>query len=179
MLTETTPATTFTICKLETPEGKKFLRRVIRENESLGWDECWSCRAHTGTDWRLEFTRTIKGEVGDPERTVTVRTDMVVRIDYKAGDKQSFSDSKPVYLIGCTGIWLRGSELSVLCNLLRGTNPRVWVVGSAGSTSSSQHGLSFYDLHVGNKELGGDVCVGHGTVAVNGRRVCSGTVEIA
>ena len=179
MMTETVDDTTFRICHLETPEGKKFLKKVVRENQDLDWQECWSVRAHTGTHWKLEFKRTIKGEIGDPERTVTVMTDMEVRVDYQPGEKQSFSDSKAVYLIGCTGINLRGSDLAVLCNLLRHKNPRVWVIGHAGSTSSSQYGLSFYELQVKTDDLGGNVSIGSHTVAVNGRRVISGSVEIS
>jgi hypothetical protein len=178
MIMETVQPSTFTICHIDTPDGKKFLRKVVRENESLDSSQAWCCRAHTGTNWKLEFRRTIKGEIGDPERTVTVMTDVEVRVDYKAGEKQSFSDSKPVYLIGCTGIWLNSYDLPVLCNLLRQKNCRVWVTGHAGSSSSSQHGLSFYDLQVKTSDLGGNVHIGNQTVAVNGRQVISGSVEI-
>lgn len=178
MVVETIDPQTFTICKLETPEGKKFLRRVVRENDTLPMFDGWSARAHTGTHWKLEFRKTIKGEIGDPERTITIMTDMEVRVDYKAGDKQSFEDSKSVYLIGCTGIWLRGTELNVVCNLLRQKNPRMWVCGHAGSSASSQHGISFYELRMKTDDLGGNVSVGHHSVAVNSRRVISGSVEI-
>ena len=178
MIMETVQPSTFTICHIDTPDGNKFLRKVVRENESLDSREAWCCRAHTGTNWKLEFIRTIKCEIGDPERTVTVMTDVEVRVDYKAGEKQSFSDSKPVYLIGCTGIWLNSYDLPVLCNLLRQKNCRVWVTGHAGSSSSSQHGLSFYDLQVKTSDLGGNVHIGNQTVAVNGRQVISGSVEI-
>lgn len=177
--TETVDPSTFQMCNLESPDGKKFLRKVIRDNSRLGYKECWQVRAHTGTNWSLEFKRTVIPEIGESERTITVRTTTVVSVDYKAGDKQSFHDSKPVYLIGCTGIYLSSYHMNTVCAILLHKNVRMWVSGHAGSTSSSQHGISFYDLKMSTAELyGGDVSVGHQTVAVNGRVVCSGSVEL-
>jgi hypothetical protein len=170
---------TFTICNLSTPEGKKFLRRVIRQNDSLGYREAWDVTASPSTDWRLEFARCVKGEIGDEERIVTIRTDLHVRCDYKPGDKESFSDCKPVYLCGCRYLRLDSGHTQTLCHLLLNKKPSVWVKGHAGSASSSQFGISFYDVHVSWEELKHrDVVIGYQTVAVNGRRVCSGSVEL-
>lgn len=178
MMTETEETHTFTVCHIDTPAGKKFLRRVMKDNADSSWDESWGVRCGPHSEWKIEFRRTLKGEIGDPERTVVVMTDYKIPVYYEPGERKSFSDSKPVWLCPCKGIWLNRTDVGVLCSLLLHKDIRISVEGHAGSTSSSEHGISFYYLEAKSPSLGGCVRFGSETVAVHGRRVCSGSVEI-
>jgi hypothetical protein len=171
---------TYTPLSSESKEWNRFLKRVIRDNEaSLDWQCNWDLYASLETDWFLEFRRTIKGQIGDPDKLIVVRSDLQVRIDYCPGMSQSFSDSDPVMLAECKSIHISSYDMIVACTLLQNAGPRVWVTGSAGSTSSSKLGLSFYDVQIGWSALRGRyVNLGHQSVAVNGRSVCSGSVSL-
>jgi len=171
-------ASTYTLCKTGTPEGKKFLRKIIRDNSNCRYREDWSVRASLETEWRLEFRRTINGEIGDPEKVITVMTDEKVSVNYQSGDKKSFEDSQAVTILPCRYISLSGSDVKTLCFMMLQDGFRISAEASSGSTSSSKHGISVYTLRVKTQQLCGTVEIGHHSMAVNGNRVISGSVEI-
>lgn len=169
---------TFQTFKHNTVEGRKFLKRVIRENENLDYSEQWSVRANPGTDWRLEFRRVFKEELGDPERIVTLMSDVTVWV-YRPETRQSFADSEPVVICGCRYISIHAiRDVAVLCSLMCHDDFRIYAESSSGSTSSSKFGISTYYLEAQTKQLHGKVRIGNETMAVNGRRVISGSIEI-
>lgn len=160
----------------ESKEAKTFLRKVARDYERLGWKEEWDVRANAGTDWKLRFTRTVKGEIGEADSEIVVDTDWQVTRDKSGELRQSFDDAKPVMLATIKGLTLRGAHLVTLCGLLA-SGARLHIGAHAGSSASSQFGLSFYDIEVTGPSFKG-LTIGTQTVAVNGNRVICGDVSI-
>ena len=154
---------------LDSNTGRGLLRKVARHEPK--WRDEWSLRAGEDTDWKVVFHRRIDGDIGEPDATVDVETDSVVRFQGKTGLRQAFADSKEVVVPQCRSIWLRGRDAALVAKfLLDGWHLRV--THSAGSTSSSEHGLSFVYLSL-VKDCD-EVEIGSWTVLVNGTQVCSG-----
>lgn len=161
---------------MESKEGKAFLRKVVRDNQRLGWNEEWDVRANASTDWKLRFTRVVKGEIGEADSEIVVDTDLEAG-RAKSGDiRQSFSDCKPVQMATIKGLTLRGADLVTLCGVLS-QGAGINIAAHAGSSSSSQHGLSFYQAELSGEGFKG-LSIGSQAVAVNGQRVICGDVSI-
>ena len=171
---------TYQSVELDSKEGKAFLRKVIRHNTDSNYDNAWRIHASATTDWRLEFRRTIKGAIGEPDEDITVRTDSKVGLpsDSKTGrEVQSFHDSKPVWVCRPTRIFLNGETTGVARLLLDGY--RLEIQASAGSTPSSQHGISIYSVEAHNHKYGYyGYGIGGETLAINGRAIIRSTVDI-
>lgn len=167
--------------QIESKDGKKFLRRVMSDAVKLSYDERWQARANSETEWKIEFSRTVKPKsVGDPEDLIVVETDCKVSLpsDHKIGMVKSFSDSKEVMVRRPTRLWLNG-ETPLLARLMA-EEWRFEIVATGGSTSSSEYGLSFYYLYATNySKFGyyGIVCGGE-TVAKDGRPIIRCAVDI-
>ena len=75
----------------------------------------------------------------------------------------------------CRSVWLRGRDVPLAAKfLLDGWHLRV--MHSAGSTNSSEHGLSFVYLSL-VKDCD-EVEIGSWTVVVHGTQVCSGACTV-
>lgn len=176
MTTMTAPATFQTITTGD-KEGAAFLRRVVKDAVRLGYSDGWNGYASASTDWRVEFRRTIRGQAGDPDSTVCVRSDIDIRQYGRTGDEvKPFSDAKPVRVPQPRCVGLSSGDTAVLAKLaLDGATFRV--VASAGSTNSADHGLAFYYLEAAWGHYM-DVQIGSQTVAKDGRVLTIGAVSL-
>lgn len=164
---------------IDSKEGRAFLRKVARSRHE--WREEWHFRASPETDWKIVFSRTVKGDVGEPDVCVTVETDAVVSLYGKTGLVRSFDDSDEVRVPQATVARLSGPDARTAASLLL-DDWRFEVLHSAGSTSSSKHGLAFLSLHVEKRGLKADdnwdsLEIGSASVLVNGDFVVRGAVE--
>lgn len=167
MITATEVSTNTTHRVDNDTDRAKFLRRVLRENG-------WSMHARADDDWQITFRRTIKGKPGDPDVDVAVRLNDKISIVGKWGAQKSFSDAAEVIVPKPTRAWLNyGSVQTAAKFLLDGSH--FLICGSAGSTSSSHHGLAFVSLEAMVRD--DHVMLGHQSVYVNGRMVCCGSAE--
>lgn len=172
---------------LDSKEGKAFLRRVVRENDKLSWDEAWSAwgRAEYASDgyarWTLEFTREVKQGIGLPDLRITVVvTDPP--IGYTGPLSSGVEDTrtldqyeKPVFVHRPNRFILHRGDCGAFAELLE----RGWkchVVATRGSISSSEFGMSFYYVDMNKNHYRG-VTVGGQTVAANGKRIVHGPVD--
>jgi hypothetical protein len=164
---------------IDSKEGKAFLRKVARSWHE--WRQEWHFRASAETDWKVTFTRTVKGEIGEPDAYVTVETDAVVGRRGNTGLVKSFHDSDEVVVPAATVARLSGADARTAATLLL-DGWRFEVSQSAGSTSSSKHGLAFLSLHVERrgskaKDNWDSLEIGCASVLVNGQFVVRGAVE--
>lgn len=168
--------TTYQRIAIESKEGKAFLRKVARSKHE--WKNEWHFRASPETDWKIVFNRTVCGEIGDPDVYVQVETDAVVSLDGKGGKVKSFHDSDEVFVPAATVARLNGSDVRTAARFLL-DGWRFSIKHSAGSTSSSKHGLAFLSLHVEKhtSENWDDLEIGCASVFVNGSFVIRGAVE--
>jgi hypothetical protein len=154
---------------LDTQTGRGLLRKIARHEQQ--WADEWTLRAAEDTDWKVVFHRRIDGDIGEPDATVDVETDSIVRLHGETGRVKAFSDSQEVTVPPCRSVWLRGRDVPLVAKfLLDGWHLRV--THSAGSTHSSEHGLSFIYLSL-VKDCD-EVEIGSWTVFVNGTLVCGG-----
>ena len=171
--------TTHQTVSLESKEGKAFLRKVAKTHQN--WSEEWNLYANASDGWRLTFSRSVKGKIGEPDVYVTVETDAAVVQEGETGLRKTCEDSKEVVVPAATRVWLRGADArTAAAFLLDGW--RFIVLHSAGSTSSSQHGLAFLSLLAERRGLKKNdnwdtVEIGSSTTLVNGTVVCRGAVE--
>lgn len=170
---------TFASVSLETKEGQKFLRRVIRENETLSSDEQWTAHASRETDFTLEFYRRVRGNIGDAEQEIRVRTFTQFSLRYRAGEA-SFAGDNPVMLVDCHRVYFGNGDTSILCYFLKHDGIKLSIEGHRGSTSTSKHGLSFYHVSAHWPALPKytGITIGHESIAINGRPVMSGSVDL-
>jgi hypothetical protein len=177
--TMATCESTYQSVALATKEGKAFLRKVLRDNERAGWSDGWTADARESDGWRVDFSRTIKGETGEPDASVNVRTDLVVMLSGKTGaEVASFSDSRPVCVPRPKRLFMHGSDATALVSLLIHGADRLTIHSSSGSTSSSEHGLAFAHLGVRvHGEQYSEVQVGGTTVYKDGGRIVSGSID--
>lgn len=156
-------------------EGKRFLRAV--RDRDYAMDAMWKVRASAATDYKLEFSREIAGGIGEPNKYVTVLTDIYVSgmKHVETQTKQSFSDSKPVLVLAPRSIWLNWSTVKLLAKFIL-DGATLNVSASAGSTASSEHGLAFYSLEARFGAFA-DVSIGGETITVNGKVICQGVVD--
>jgi len=146
----------------------KFLRRVLREDG-------WRISAREEDGWQIVFTRTIKAKLaGVANVEITVRLKDKIKPTGKWGKQRSFYDSDEVIVPKPTRCWLHYSSVETAVRFLL-KDCHFMICGSAGSTSSSKHGLAFVSVQA---IFGKDhVIVGDQSVYVNGRMVCCGSVE--
>jgi len=119
--------------ELGSKEGKKFLRRIVRENDKFNWDEEWRAHAASDTDWQLRFYRTQKGEVGDADAEIEVQTDASIGLPGKRslGDVLSFDDAEPVYIASPKRLHLSGRDAATVAQFIADGYTMGW-----GSTTS-------------------------------------------
>ncbi len=167
-VTETSKATP-TRQKLSDNDRSKFLRKVLREDG-------WHLSARSVNDWAITFRKTIKGDVGEPDVDVTVVLEDKVNLCGKWGSVKSFEDSDEVYIPKPTMMHLNYAAVQTVAKfLLEGCHLSIY--GSAGSTSSSKHGIAFVSLQCSVKGCYDTVTIGSQSTYVNGKIVCCGTVE--
>ena len=155
-----------------TPEGKKFLKKILKQDD-------WKIRiAHTAGKWQsVRAVRTVRGQLGEPDARVDVQLSGIEVMQCgRPGSQQSFSDSKPVDVVQPTRVCLTGSgevRAFIECAI---NGARFRVSCSSGSTNSSEYGLSFYSLDAdfGTYDFG----IGGETIAMNGRTLVCGAVDI-
>lgn len=177
-MTETIETFTVHTTSRESKEGKTFLRKVMKSD--LDWAEAWRVHASASTKWCATFQREIKGKTGESDRTIQVETDISFSMpeDSRFGMVRSFSDSKEVMVSRPRYIWLNGGAAITFVKLaLDGCDFRI--EASAGSTHSSQCGISLYWLaaRLPNRPYS-DAQVGGTTVAKDGHTLIAGAVDI-
>lgn len=156
--------------RIETDTDRaKFLRRLLREDN-------WTMHARASEDWQIVFCRTIKGKPGDPDVDITVRIKDKVSCVGKWGPQRSFSDSQEVIVPKPDRVWLTYGAVHTAAKFLLDGSHFI-ICGSAGSSSSSEHGLAFVSLQATMKGGRDTVEIGHQSVYVHGRMVCCGSVE--
>ena len=170
--------TTIQSIKVDSKEGKAFLRKVARSNHS--WREQWTFSASADDGWRIKFGRNVKGAIGEPDAYVTVETDAVVGKDGKWGLIQREEGSE-VFVPEATRVWLHGSEVRTAAKFLS-DGWRFSVEHDPGSISSSKHGLTFLHLQIEKHgEKASDnwdaLQIGCTTTFVKGTIVARGAVE--
>lgn len=164
---------------IDSKEGRAFLRKVARSRHE--WREEWQFRASPETDWKVTFSRTVAGEVGEPDSYVTVETDAVVCRRGNTGLVKCFHDSDEVVVPEARVARLSGADARTAATLLL-DGWRFEVSQSSGSTSSSKHGLAFLSLHVERRGCRANdnwdsLEIGVASVLVNGQFVVRGAVE--
>jgi len=167
---------------VETKEGKQFLRRVIRENSRGSWGDGWTGHASPESDWRLELRKTIKGEIGEPEQLVIVRTDVELKPRGKYGEQHEYGDTAEptVDIPSVRRAYLACSDMTLAASMLI-DGWRLQIDCHRGSQSSKAHGLGFTELtayrilKVGREQYPSANVVISSNVSVNGRTVCGGT----
>ena len=175
--------TTIQRVELDTKDGKKFLRRVIRDNQTFDWDEEWRIDARPSTEWKLRFYRTQKGELGDGDNDIEVQTEHAVRLpsERETGDVKSFSDSQSVFVPRPLSLLISSCDVATVAQfLLDGYSLRI--EASAGSSNSSEFGLSFIYVLLQKRKPDGrtlTVQLQGDTVAKDGRPICSGAVSVS
>jgi hypothetical protein len=174
MLTETAAHTSQAI-DTSTKDGRKFLQKVIRDNNASGWRGGWSAYASGETDWFVEFRRNVEGEIGCPDVWVTVRTSETVRRCGKTGSHRTFSDAEPVTIPEPVRLSSTSNSRTnqIARALLDGHTVEIEI--SRGSTNSSQHGIGFIHLQISQYPAGSVTL--DTTTFVHGKCVCSGSVD--
>ena len=163
---------TFQTVSIDTPAGRRLLRRIAGRS-----GEGWRFRADDSTGWRVVFSREIDGAPGDPRVTVTVETDAEIYVDgHRTGPAvQSFDDCEPVTVPAARYVSGWGGACRTAAYLLA-DGWRLSVDHSAGSVSSSRHGLAFVRLEA--YRPGGMISATIDTTTfVHGSPVCSGSVH--
>ena len=176
MTTTQTATDTRQSIELDSKPGKAFLRRVIKGN--IDGDEDWCLRADADSEWQIRFTRTIRGENGDPDVYVTVNTDSKVRPQRKSGPSRSFSDSDEVIIPLAKSLCLTsGTQTAVAAKMLL-AGSTLDIEDSSGSTSSSKYGLAFLSLRATVPGCRwGSVTLDDSTF-INGRQIIAGSIWI-
>jgi hypothetical protein len=168
-----------------TKEGRKFLRKVIRENMELRWNEEWKVRADEFTGWKLEFRRDVKAdEAGNADREIRVQTDIEIRNNVKSGSAKTFHDSQEVTIPDVQSVNMSGPKLAMVVGLIL-DGYRLELNSSRGSQNSSKHGIGEVSLDVTRRinTRNGDSFPGYPltvctTTTVNGRTVSCGSVSL-
>lgn len=167
-------------------EWKKFMRRVIRDNEKFDHKESWKIEAdERNTSQKVTFYRYCKpAQIGDPEVRITIDTDMPLSMRCSRafsggwGEGKPFDDAKPVYLPKPRGFMVTSSyDVSTIADAMsRGW--RLKVSGERGSTNSSEYGLGFYRLNLVSRHGNFSEVTVDSTVTINGRVVIAGSVRV-
>lgn len=177
--TTTTPTDTRQAIKTDSKDGKAFLNKVIRECKSSS--RRWEVSADT-TDpaqWKAIFTCTIKGNTGDPDVDVRVRTDITIRVIQSQFNKvhKEGSGYTDVVVPPVKGLDISYSDVIHFCDcVIAGCSFSIDC--SCGSQSSSAHGIVMLGLRAHNHKRGYSVRVGHDTWVVQGDQVCFGSVRV-
>lgn len=153
----------------DSKEGKTLLRRIAKNSDG------WTGRADHSTNWRLVLTRTIPGEIGEPDRTVSVLTDIDLTprrnhsTDWDGDTKLEITIPDP------RRVWLR-YELSTVCHFIADG----WSLdahSTLGSLNTSRLGIGFWKLtarHPSNYGIRVEISE---TTYQNGRQLTSGAIE--
>lgn len=166
-----TATDTFSTVDIDTPTGRGFLRRVARESR-----EEWHLMAEAGDGWRVSFWRRVPGSrPGDCDATVTVETTATVSVDGRTGAVAPFSDADTVTVPAARRVHCFGGECRTAAALLAG-GWRLAVEHSAGSTTSSRHGLAFLRLEAYRNGYTESVTIGE-AVFKDGDQIISGPVS--
>ena len=175
--------TTMQRIELDSKDGKKFLRRIVRDNDKVNWDEEWRAHAASDTEWKLRFYRTQKGEIGDADAEIEVQTGETIGLPGKRsiGNVLSFDDAEPVYVAPPKRLHLSGRDAATVAQFIA-DGYTIKIEASAGSSNSSRHGLAFYYVLMTKRhaDTGRYVTVqlyDH-TVTKDGQVLCSGNVLI-
>lgn len=170
--------TTASVLDLDTKEGKKFLRRVLRNRH-----EEWRLSARESEEWRVLFWRRVPArDAGDRDGYVSVPTDIFVKQYGNTGHGvKPFDDARPVTVPKCTSVTLHEWDVRTVAKLLLDGPWGFEVSHSAGSTSSSQYGLAFIRLSL-HQRTGGDwheVQIGSESVFIHGSRIVAGSCDVS
>lgn len=152
---------TFDSVSIDSPEGKKFLRRVANRPE-----EGWIFWTSAAAEWRGEFRRKIESRTGDASAVVTVETDVYASVYGQPGEVGEEGDTTTIPAVRFVST--NGANVAAL--LLAGFRLRLSY--DRGSIRSREEGLAFLRLsaHLPNN-YGGGVDL-ESTVTKNGRILC-------
>ncbi len=161
-------------------QGKKFLKALVKSNNEDGWKA--SAVFSEGNTAVFVFKKTIKGELGQPDKTVSIVSDIGivkpefqnVKIDNCNGEKTE------VYFAKVSKVEIEHSDIAALASLaLQDADFKVSV--SAGSHNTSKLGLTFYSVtaRIWGKNGGFSVKIGSETICKNAARITHGDVYTA
>ncbi len=169
--TATPETTTRQTVELDSKDGKKILRQIVKDSED------WRGLANDSTGWNLELTRTIRGAIGEPDITVRIQTDLNLKphgnLEYTNTHN---GETYRVTVPACRRIWLDAFYLSTACQLLLDG----WQIDakySHGSLNTDRHGISYHILSAYKRpNYYRNVTISQ-TVFINGRQMTSGGME--
>jgi hypothetical protein len=171
----TTIADTRQFASLDTPEGKKLIAKLLRDIDKPRTSV--HIRADRSTDWKVIISKTIKGELGDPDTEVTIRTDTKISVyDNEYGHFASGSDSQPVTIPYPQYVSLSYSDVRTFLEFVRDG----WcfrVSASRGSITSSKHNMGFMSLEAYHRNGNQSITIGYTSVFIDGNHVIRGTVD--
>ena len=134
-----TPYTSQTVA-IDSAPGRKLLRQIVKDPDE------WTANASESTDWLLVLTRTVAGELGEPDAVVTVKTDLSLKPRGKVGQVDDCSgDGTSVFVPAITRIHLSHFDLPDVCQLLL-DGWRIGSTTSVGSYNTSKLGLAYQQL---------------------------------
>jgi hypothetical protein len=146
---------------LDSPEGKKLLRKIVKERHD------WRFSANATDGWRLTFTREVKGRTGEPNATIVVETDSVIPLLTGWSEEREGLPPAPR--------WVNGRMASTVATLLL-AGCSLAVRTSSGSQRSREHGISYSSLVARFPDAWDEVAIDT-TTYVNGLIVSYGAVS--
>lgn len=156
---------------VDSATGRRLLRRIAKN-----YREDWRFCAHAATGWRLSFSRKIAGKTGEPDRTLEVETDATITVDERHGERRPFDDGETVAVPPARYVAGGGTDARTVARFLA-DGWRLAIEHSAGSTTSSRHGLAFvrFVAYRDGYTVSATICE---TVTVNGSTVCRGCASV-
>lgn len=139
MLTTIETSTRQTVA-IDSQDGRKLLRGIMRNPDQ------WRGRADDSTGWNLHFVRTIPGDVGEPDTTVTVATDCQLKPFGKTETTETIDgQTVTVRIPECKRIHFDRYHIAMVCRLLADR----WTLDarySFGSLNTSALGIGYHSI---------------------------------
>lgn len=146
---------------IDSPEGKKLLRKIVRERHD------WRFSANASDGWKLSFSRDFKGKTGEPDTTVIIEADTTIPILTGWNEERDRMHPAPR--------WVSGRCASTVARLLLG-GCMLGLRCSDGSRKTREHGISFSSLVARYPDSFDEITIDT-TTYVNGSPVLGGVVS--
>jgi hypothetical protein len=175
-ITEHTQTESHTLHRVATqsPEYRRFLRTLVQTYDRLKYFDRWSCFALLHEGGRLQFCRTVHGDIGQPNQYVKVETSLIVTTHYNAGNRSE----KGAPLMPCNSIHIDEADTRLLVRLLLAhPTATLYVDGDHGSQNTEVLGMTFYRLCLHLPAFGG-IRIGNDTIVQDTRVLTSGSVML-
>lgn len=160
----------------------RFLGRVMQDNDQQPFRYRWNAVSyvHTSPDeddsLRLEFRRLVRGETGQADCEVRVKTNIPISVYGVSGDRGENSAGAPLLCV--KGIWVESYTTPMLAwLLLQHDELSLGVTADHGSQHCQAAGLHFYALRVYRPNVG-SFQVGEATIMQGNQILCAGAVQV-